>query len=629
MKIKISILLLFSGFGLLAQEQLSLENLNQFKDPSQNWKIVGDVVADRNIRVHTHQDPEPEPLSKKEKRKQKKSKETVHPIHIEPGSGVLFNDYSFTQKDHLLSKWEHGDIKLEMEILVPNGSNSGIYLQGRYELQIKDSWGVKNPTSYDFGGIHRNWEEAPDKKFLGITPLNNPAKAPGLWQKLKIHFEAPKFNDAGKKIANAKFVSVFLNDVLIHSNVEVPLPTGGPISTVETAMGPLMIQGDHGPMAFRNIKYQLLKASGVTLSNLSYTVYKGDFKGLEDLEAAKASEKKPGELIDINVVQEEDRYGIQYSGNINVPEAGNYIFNIGYTGGIAFTLDGKAIATNNSADAQEELEETISLSAGDHPFSLTNIKNAGWRAPRLGFSIAAQNTNPKTFHVYDSYPPRINSRSPILVNAGAEPRMLRGFVSFGGNQERLSHTIGVGTTEGINFVYDMGSENLVGMWRGSFVDATPMWHSRGDGSFRPNGSVLWTFLNQPLAALNDLQSPFPRKGNAPEFKTEGYTINPENGLPIFKYTYKNVDVENRIYPNGKNTHIINEVYFSKAGEPNWYYKLASGKAKKLADGSFDINDHQFYINVLSGQEPIIREVNNETELIVPVDGSTIKYEIIW
>jgi hypothetical protein len=42
-----------------------------------------------------------------------------------------------------------------------------------------------------------------------------------------------------------------------------------------------------------------------------------------------------------------------------------------------------------------------------------------------------------------------------------------------------------------------------------------------------------------------------------------------------------------------------------------------------------MNDHQFYINVLSGQEPIIREVNDEAEIIVPVDGSTIKYEIIW
>ena len=629
MKIKLSILFLFSGFILLAQEPLSLENLNEFKDPSENWKIVGDVVADRNITVHTHQDPAPAILTKKEKRKLKKSKETLHPIHTEPGTGVLFNDYTFTQKDHLLSKWEHGDIKLEMEILIPNGSNSGIYLQGRYELQIKDSWGVMNPTSYDFGGIHRNWEEEPSKKFLGITPLSNPAKAPGLWQKVKIHFEAPKFDDVGNKIANAKFVSVFLNDVLIHSNVEVPLPTGGPISTEETAMGPLMIQGDHGPMAFRNIKYQLLKESGVTMTNLSYVTYKGDFKGLEDLEAAEASEKKSGKLIDVNVVEEEDRYGLHYSGNINVPEAGNYIFTIGYTGGISFSLDGKTIATNNSTGAQEELEKTVSLTAGDHAFTLINIKNAGWRAPRLGLSISTEQTNPKTFHVYDSYPPKINSVSPILVNAEATPRMLRGFVSFGGNQERLSHTIGVGTPKGLNFVYDMGTENLVGMWRGNFVDATPMWHSRGDGSFRPNGAVLWTFLNQPLSALSDLQSPFPRKGSAPEFKSGGYSMNPENGLPIFKYTYKGVAVENRVYPNDKNTHFINEVHFSKIGEPNWYYKIASGKAKKLADGSFDINDHQFYINVLSGQEPIIREVNNETELIIPVDGSTIKYEIIW
>jgi len=106
-------------------------------------------------------------------------------------------------------------------------------------------------------------------------------------------------------------------------------------------------------------------------------------------------------------------------------------------------------------------------------------------------------------------------------------------------------------------------------------------------------------------------------------------MNPANGLPIFKYTYKGVEVENKIYPNDKNTHLINEVSFSKTGGPNWYYKIASGKAKKLADGSFDVDDHQFYVNVLSGQEVIIREVNDEAEIIIPVDGSTIKYEIIW
>lgn len=627
MKLKLSILLLFFGCSLFAQEQLSLKNLNDFQEQVGNWQIVGEVVADRDTPVHIHHETEPEKKSKRKKRR--KAKELPHPVRVQAGTGILFNNYSSTQKDHLLTKWEHGDIKLELEVLIPKGSNSGIYLQGRYELQIKDSWGVLHPSSSDFGGIHRNWEEEPSQVFLGITPLSNPAKAPGLWQKLKIHFEAPKFDEAGQKIANAKFVTVELNGQLIHTNVEVPLPTGGPISKVETAMGPLMIQGDHGPMAFRNIKYQLLKDSDVALTQLDYISYKGEFKGLEDLETAEGSDRKNAQLIDINATEEEDRYGIVYNGKINIPTADEYTFSIGYTGGIKFTLDGKVIAEHNSTSAQGDIEETVNLTPGDHSFTLTNIKNAGWRAPRLGLTIATSNTNPKTFHTYDSYPPSISRVSPILVKAEATPRLLRGFVNFKNNQERLSHTIGVGTPKGLNYVYDLGAGNLLGMWRGQFVDATPMWHSRGNGSFKPNGSVQWTFLNQPLASLKDLNTPFPKSSDKQEFKAEGYSIDPVDKLPVFKYTYNGVEVSNKIYPNDKNTHLINEINFSNNVATSGYYKIASGKATKLADGSFDINDHQFYINVLSGQEPITRRVNDESELLIPVDGSTIKYEIIW
>jgi hypothetical protein len=63
----------------------------------------------------------------------------------------------------------------------------------------------------DIGGIYLNWEKEKGKIYLGKAPLSNPAKAPGLWQKLKITFHAPRFDAAGKKIANSRFVSVDLS----------------------------------------------------------------------------------------------------------------------------------------------------------------------------------------------------------------------------------------------------------------------------------------------------------------------------------------------------------------------------------------------------------------------------------
>ena len=273
--------------------------------------------------------------------------------------------------------------------------------------------------------------------------------------------------------------------------------------------------------------------------------------------------------------------------------------------------------------------QTIKLSKGTHKFILINIKSAAWRAPKLGLSIKSKSTNSKDFHAYDSYPPSVNSTTPIFVNAESKPRLLRAFVAFEGRGKRLSHTIGVATPTGLNYVYDLSSANVIGAWRGDFVDATPMWHNRGDGSFKPRGAVQWTFLNQSIAKLETANSAFPETGVAPEFVSKGYALDKETSLPIFKHNYNGVSIENKITSDASDTYLVREVNFSKTGLTNWYMKIASGKVVKNLDGSYAIGDQGYYINVLSGQIPIIREVNGKTELVLAVDGSHVKYEIIW
>lgn len=632
MKNTILLFVIFSGIYLSAQESNNtLADLNQFQTQAGNWQIVGDVVIDPNIDVHDWEKIRESNLAIqaiKNKRKRAKAVQSPYPLIFKEGTGILLNSSSPTKKDHLITKWEHGDIILELEVMVPKGSNSGIYLQGRYEVQINDSWGVQQPKYSDIGGIYRNWEEEPAKILKGVAPSSNAAKAPGLWQQLKIHFQAPKFNTAGDKIANAKFVKVELNGVPIHNNVEVPLPTGGPISKEEVAMGPLMIQGDHGPIAIKNLSYTALKESSAYVSSLNYKVFLGEFKGLEELEGQAIHHEGTSEKIDVAVTGEEDNYGIIYSGTLQIPEAGDYTIITSYSGGVELQLDDKTIIRSNESGNLRSLEHSQYLNAGKHNFTLTNIKSAGWRAPRLGLGIKALSTELKIFNAFRSNPPNISNVSPIYVDVGATPRMLRGFVSFQGDSTRLSHTIGVGTPNGLHYVYDLGAGNMVGAWRGDFVDATPMWHNRGNGSFKPRGATLWTFLNQPIAQLKDSLGVFPETGQRPDFISKGYSIDPESGLPIFKHTYREITVSNKICPIGT-THFINEIGFSKNGLSNWYCKLASGETRKMPDGSYAIGDQRYYIKILSGQTPFVRTVNGETELVVKVDGTNIKYEIIW
>lgn len=169
-----------------------------------------------------------------------------------PGSGVAVNGPKGRARN-LLSKHEHGDVEAHVEFMVATGSNSGVYFQGRYEIQILDSWGVKKEELKhgDCGGIYERWAE--NKGFEGHPPRVNASRPPGKWQTFDVVFRAPRFDSEGKRVANAKFIKVVHNGKVVHENVEVTGPTRAATYADERPTGPLMLQGDHGPVAYRNI----------------------------------------------------------------------------------------------------------------------------------------------------------------------------------------------------------------------------------------------------------------------------------------------------------------------------------------------------------------------------------------
>jgi hypothetical protein len=176
-------------------------------------------------------------------------------FRAEAGTGVLLNSASDHTSD-LFTEADHGDCELHVEFCVPKDSNSGVYLQGRYEVQILDSFGKKELNYGDCGGLY----ERPEKGvgFQGKPPAVNASKAPGEWQSFDITFRAPRFGADGKKTENARFVKVMHNGKVIHENVEVDGPTRSAAFQEEKALGPLKLQGDHGPIAFRNLRLKPL-----------------------------------------------------------------------------------------------------------------------------------------------------------------------------------------------------------------------------------------------------------------------------------------------------------------------------------------------------------------------------------
>jgi len=140
-------------------------------------------------------------------------------------------------------KWA-GPIRIEVELMVPQGSNSGIYVMGEYEVQILDSHGKADQemSAGDIGAI-----------YSAAVPKKNASRKPGEWQKFTIDFAPPVFDASGAKTANAKFIRVVLNGETLHENVEMQGPTPGGLTGKEAAEGPLMFQGNHGAVALRNV----------------------------------------------------------------------------------------------------------------------------------------------------------------------------------------------------------------------------------------------------------------------------------------------------------------------------------------------------------------------------------------
>lgn len=450
----------FLSFG----QRIALNDLSAFKSPAASWTIVENVFADLN---------------------------TENTLKNLKGTGILLNQS--TSKKHgadLYTAAEYGDVAVELDYLTAKGTNSGIYLQGNYEIQIDDAWGLKNATSANNGGIYERWDDAKpegEKGFGGIAPRQNVSKAPGLWQHIKIVFQAPKFDAAGNKILNAKFLSIELNGVTIHENVELFGATRGAASA-EKATGPLRLQGDHGTVAFKNIQITPLT---------------------------------------------------------EIPKA-----------------------------------------------------NQG------------------------------SGADPIYIDAPANT-MIRSFVDVV-RGVRSVHAISVGGPEKLAFSYDLDNGTLLHGWHGGFIDATPMWDGRGNGTSRPLGSVT-RFTQKPVLAiskLTDNQGTWIADTAGTGFKPKGYVMDSQE-RPEFKYEIYGNKVTDavKIMENGKG--LTRDIILEK-GTSDLYFLLAQAEnIEDLGKGMYLIGDKSYYIQLADGvAKPVIRSVDGQKQLVAPI-GNKLSYSLLF
>jgi len=228
------VLALCSGFSAARGDEpwVDLVGLDVWRAPTTDWQVVGATALNaRNPRT----------------------------LDAIPGQGVITNARA-GRAVNLVSKRAFADVAVHAEFMVPKGANSGIKLQEVYEIQIFDSHDAKTLTASHCGGVYPRAELLPTYHHIdaGYPPKVNACKPPGEWQTLDIVFHAPRFDASGKKTANARFVSVKLNGQVVQENLDLPYPTGNNWRNPEHPSGRILLQGDHGTVAFRNLRVRPL-----------------------------------------------------------------------------------------------------------------------------------------------------------------------------------------------------------------------------------------------------------------------------------------------------------------------------------------------------------------------------------
>jgi len=315
------VLLISATISSAQMIRLTSDDFSAWRSDTGQWQIVGDVFTD--------------PANEKS-------------LKSQPGTGAMLNGPT-GRTSHLFSRAEFGDIKAHIEFMVSKGSNSGIYFMGRYEIQVFDSYGTGRGAypGIECGGIYERWDESKDPKgFEGRSPRVNASRPPGQWQTFDVIFRAPRFDKEGQKVANARFNVVLHNDIVVHEQVELTGPTRAGAYNDEKPVGPLMLQGDHGPVAYRNIMIEPLDpnpffAMDTATKDVTHQTAKEQVEMVRELgyagigctagkglaEMAKELDKNGLRLftvyLGINIDQDQPKYGPELKETIEVLKGRN------------------------------------------------------------------------------------------------------------------------------------------------------------------------------------------------------------------------------------------------------------------------------------------------------------------
>lgn len=179
----------------------------------------------------------------------------------------------------------------------------------------------------DMCGLYERWGDTQPyglKGYLGVGAKTNSIRMPGMWNHIYIPFEASRFKN-GVKGKNALLKKVVLNGVTVQENVEISDPTRGAIDDKEVPTGPLRFQGDHGYVAYRNIKYKLYDPNlSIAFTPFQMKYYEVAFGDNVNFHEFKPTASKAVPLISSEYTEIPDKFALTFEADMQIHQSGKY-----------------------------------------------------------------------------------------------------------------------------------------------------------------------------------------------------------------------------------------------------------------------------------------------------------------
>lgn len=585
----------------MAQTPVSFNDLTAFTSPGSSWKLASKVITDPKKGTFSW----------------------------EKGTGILVNAPDKKNKGtSLYTTEEFGDFDLEMDYMLSRGASSGIFIFDRYLLNLTDSWAEPDARASSNGGVgpHTLSNTVDLTAAEGYAPRQNVSRAPGLWQHIKIIFRAPRFDASGTKTENARLLRVELNNVVIHDNVELTGPTANAAHKNEVATAPLrLVASDEiskgGQVAFRNLTIKKYKGAPPTLTDINYVLYYAEHQTVPDFDTLpEPDERGKLHVLNSSFIRRDEQFLVKYTGKVNIFHEDDYIFQRETYGNGIVKINNKVVS-----DFEQYISTPVHLAPGTYPFEIIYSKALGWLPTSLGLTVSSPDV--REFLISDETSLYRETPDPIVVKT-PENTILRSFMDIP-DGKRVIHNVNVGNPTGLHYSYDKGSGTVYQLWRGKFIDAIPMWVSRGDGSSIPLGSRLQLEVpHQSIIKLSSEKDTVSRDTTGTGFISKGYELM-ENDQVAFLFAVYGANVKDVLQVVDKGQALKRTVNIDNS-PGNLYVRMAEAKSiTRISKEWYQIDDHRYFIRIdQSETTPVIRRVGEHDQLIAPV-RQQLSYAILF